>query len=310
MPPGTTQGGQSLYAQPRSVTDPSQCYFYHTIDLPGLGVIEGGDLRAGIDAYLGAVDFRDQRVLEIGTANGLLCFEMERRGADVVAYDLSSAQRWDIVPYEQYDYMGAVEGRRQHVDRINNAFWLGHRLVGSKAKMAYGSVYDVPGQIGAVDISTFGCVLLHVRDPFLALQSALRLTRSAAIVTEPCPEDYAGLTLTQRVLARIPLRATRRLAALLGMYGLMEFRPNTGAHEPNETWWTFSPDAILRMLGVLGFTRATVSFHTQMYRRSPTRLFTIVASRTHGRAIGEPRASLQGEQKLVRVGDQSTSTAT
>jgi len=49
---------------------------------------------------------------------------------------------------------------------------LSPRPHGSRARMVYGSVYAIPTAIGAVDVATFGSVLLHVRDPFIALQNA------------------------------------------------------------------------------------------------------------------------------------------
>ena len=70
------------YALPRVVTDLADCAFYHSMDLPGHGTVEGMfDLRGAVDEYLGGVDLRGKRVLELGTADGFLCFEMERRGA-------------------------------------------------------------------------------------------------------------------------------------------------------------------------------------------------------------------------------------
>ena len=63
--------------------------------------------------------------------------------------------------------------RKAIIKRLNNAFWLCHKAYNSKAKVVYGTVYEIPEEIGMVDISTFGSILLHVRDPFLALQNAL-----------------------------------------------------------------------------------------------------------------------------------------
>ena len=101
----TAPRGSAVYAEPRSVTDLEDCYFYHSMEIPGYGLVEGPwDLRGGVDDYLGGVDLRDKRVLEIGTASGFLCFTMEGRGAEVVAYDLSHEQSWDVVPYAQYDH--------------------------------------------------------------------------------------------------------------------------------------------------------------------------------------------------------------
>jgi hypothetical protein len=52
-----------IYAQPPSETASLEnCYFYHTIDLPGYGTIHGSwDLREHLDEYLGFVDFKDKR---------------------------------------------------------------------------------------------------------------------------------------------------------------------------------------------------------------------------------------------------------
>ena len=175
----------SVYAEPRTVTDLEDCYFYHSMELPGYGLVEGPwDLRGGVDDYLGGVDLRDKRVLEVGTASGFLCFTMEGRGADVVAYDLSDKQSWDVVPYAQYDHESFDSERREHLRKLNNSWWLAHRAFESSAKVVYGTVYEIPEEIGRVDVATYGNVLRHFRDPFLALERGLRLTTETAIVTE------------------------------------------------------------------------------------------------------------------------------
>ena len=80
-----------IYAPSRTITEISDCYFYHTIDLPGHGIIKDEwDLRTGLDSYLGHIQLTGKRVLEIGTANGFLCFEMEKRGAEMVAVEFKS----------------------------------------------------------------------------------------------------------------------------------------------------------------------------------------------------------------------------
>src|SRR5689334_17854377 len=90
-----------IFAVPKKVDDLADCYFYHTMELPGHGVIEGRDwdLRRGVDEYLGKVDFDGQRVLEIGPASGFLTFEMEKRGAEVVSVEVTAEHGWDFVPY-------------------------------------------------------------------------------------------------------------------------------------------------------------------------------------------------------------------
>ena len=91
---------QIVYAQPRLIDDINDCYFYHTMDVPGYGHVEGEwDLRGKESEYLGRIPLKGKRVLEVGTASGFLCFYMENQGAQVVAYDLSPAEDWDMVPY-------------------------------------------------------------------------------------------------------------------------------------------------------------------------------------------------------------------
>jgi len=178
-----------IYAKPGKSVSLEDCLFYHTMDVPGYGTILGPcDLRKGVRDYLGRVDFEGKRVLEIGTTDGFFCYYMESKGADVVAYDLSENHPWDIVPYARFsqsEYDRIVISRKDSIRRLSSAFWLCHHAFNSKAKMVYGTAYAVPQTIGPVDISTFGAILLHVRDPFFALQNALRLTKEIVIITEP-----------------------------------------------------------------------------------------------------------------------------
>jgi len=199
---------------------------------------------------------------------------MERQGAEVVAYDLSENQSWDVVPYVQYDYEEFIQKRKRHVRKINNAFWLCHRAFGSRAKVVYGDVYSVPTEIGLVDISTLCSILLHVRDPFLAMQKSLALTRETVIVTEPA--EAINLPNPLRRLKRV---LPRRLAA-----PPLWFQPDWRRSEPKETWWRLSPETVQRFMGVLGFGRSRVTYHYQLYRRGglqiPLRQFTVVGHRT------------------------------
>ena len=71
---------EGVYASPREIGDIKDSYFYHTIDLPVLGTVEGNwGLRNNIREYLGNVEFRNKRVLDVGCANGALSFFLESR---------------------------------------------------------------------------------------------------------------------------------------------------------------------------------------------------------------------------------------
>ncbi len=163
----------SVYAEPRAVTDLEECYFYHiSTEIPGYGLVEGPwDLRGGVDDYLGNVDLSGKRVLEVGTASG---FPLLHDGG-------AGRRRRRVRPVGQ-----AVVGRRartrstttrrsspiaaQHLRKLNNSWWLGHGAFESSAKVVYGTVYEIPEEIGRVQVATYGNVLRHFRDPFLALE--------------------------------------------------------------------------------------------------------------------------------------------
>ena len=66
--------------------------FYHTIELPNGEVLPGllsvERLRNRLTQFEIPADLRGKRVLDIGAWDGFYTFEMERRGAHVVALDL------------------------------------------------------------------------------------------------------------------------------------------------------------------------------------------------------------------------------
>jgi SAM-dependent methyltransferase len=254
-----------VYAEPKLVTDLSECHFYHCMDLPGYGAVAGEwDLRGGESDYLGAVDFSGKRVLEIGAASGHLTFWMERAGADVVAYDLSPRHSVDVIPYARTD-VSALDARlAEHIDRLNNGFWLAHSVYGSRARLVYGTVYAIPPQVGTFDIGVVGSVLLHLRDPFLALQNVTRHVRETIVVAENTP-----------LFGRLP-GAGRALGRFL------YFRPRAAKCDPPVTWWRLSPRAVQEMIAVLGFEHSDVRFHRQLFRGRSRRLFTVIGRRTHG----------------------------
>jgi hypothetical protein len=151
--------------------------------------------------------------------------------------------------------------RKNHIERLKNGWWFCHKTFNSKAKVAYGSVYNIPKELGPVDISTFGSILLHLRDPFAALQNASALTEETVIVTDVTPDQS---------VADLPA---------------MLFCPDFRRADPYDsaTWWILSPQVIIEFLGVLGFERTEVSYHTQRYQARDVGLYTVVGHRTRKR---------------------------
>lgn len=274
---------EDIYAAPRVITELSECAFYHTMDVPGVGRVEGHwDLRGGVEDYLGRVDFGGKRVLEVGPADGFLSFHMEALGASVVGYDLSEEYDWDFVPFARREHRMPA-GFKAGLRELNNAYWLCHRVFGSKGRVVYGRVYDIPEGIGPVDVATFGSVLLHLRDPFLALERALRLTRETAVVTDlfgdPSPRPL------DQTPARHAWRALRHIRDRVGGHA-MQFLPEARTGASNATWWYLPPTLVRRFLAVLGFEESSVSYHEQLYvgPGGPRKvaLYTVVARRTCG----------------------------
>jgi hypothetical protein len=271
----------NLFASPRIVNDISECYFYHVMDLPGYGEVgEEWDLRGGEEAYLGGVSLQGKRVLELGTASGYLCRYMESRGADVIGFDLPSERSWDLVPFARADIATYGVAIKNDIERLKNGWWFTHRLFGSKARVVYGNIYDIPEAIGPLDVATFGAILLHLRDPFQALYSALRLTREMAIVTEVHPEQPPGSPMGSTSPPESPSRKRRFLSN--PHQGQMFFVPAPGTTDPSAavTWWSFPPQVICQFLGVLGFEDQVVTEHSQCFMGKRARLYTVVGRRT------------------------------
>jgi hypothetical protein len=106
------------------------------------------------------------RVLDVGTASGFLTFEMERMGAEVVSLDADSPKCSFLLPFKDQlfttnrDEWEASYGR--FLDRMNDGYWLAHRLNKSKAKMAYTNVYSIPQELGQFDLAVIGQFLVHL----------------------------------------------------------------------------------------------------------------------------------------------------
>jgi SAM-dependent methyltransferase len=243
----------NIFAAPLKVEEVADCYFYHTMELPGYGVMNGDwDLRRGVDDYLGKVAFAGQRVLEIGPASGFLTFEMERRGAEVVSVEVTAEHGWDFVPYPASKLDEVLEPRRIVMQRLKNSYWFSHGVQHSKAKVYYGDVYNLPSSLGEFDIAVMGSVLLHCRDPLRIVEQCGKKARSLIIVDMFHP-DLEGAPIC-------------RLAP-------------TAQNFLWHTWWHFGTQFFTQFLAVMGFGTSETLMHQQHHRGMAHTLFTIVGQR-------------------------------
>lgn len=237
------------------------CYVYHWFDLPdGTELVGSWDLRQHWRDYLGHFDFSGQRVLEPGPASGFLSLKMEALGADLVAFDLPPGTAPDLLPLPSIPVEQVRKQQASAIDRVRNSWWYVHRLFGSQNKAAYGSIYQLPDCLGRFDVSVFGAILLHLANPFAALQAAAAITDRAIIVTDLFAEHLADRAV-------------------------MEFAPDAGGNNPMG-WWLISPLAVTRMLTALGFPNIRVLHHQHRHHPSLKReefttgtFFTVVATR-------------------------------
>jgi tRNA (mo5U34)-methyltransferase len=146
--------------------------WYHTIELPD-GVVTPGvyDHRRVVKRLPLPESFRGKRCLDVASSDGFWAFEMARRGADeVVSVDLADAGK--------QDWQGAPgPDRTAGSGRAAEAFALCRRALGFDIARYDMSVYDVsPKSLGTFDFVFMGNILLHLRDPFLALQQVRTVT--------------------------------------------------------------------------------------------------------------------------------------
>ena len=239
------------------------CLFYHTIELPGRGLVVGPwDLRGTEADYTGHVDFKGKRVLEIGPASGGLTVFMERSGAEVDCFDGSQEHAVDILPSHKVDVRAHEAAGRVILQRFCNAWLYTKQALNLRASVRYGDIYAIAEAPGSYDIVLLGAILLHLRSPFSVVHRACLAARDTVIVTD---------------LVTVGMESAE--------FNLLAFNPSRG--ESLSSWWSFSPGAIINMLELHGFTDHAVTYHNQMHYPlgdyskdlQPARMFTVVAHR-------------------------------
>jgi tRNA (mo5U34)-methyltransferase len=161
----TVEGGESNLLQ-----RVKEIPWYHTIELAP-GVVTSGefDLRPYVDRHQLPERMDGMRALDVATFNGFWAFEMERRGAEVVALDLDDPSDLD---------WPAFRPRVVPPDSIGRGFRLAREALGSKVERVETSIYDAdPQALGTFDFAFCGSLLIHLRNQFGALDRINALLR-------------------------------------------------------------------------------------------------------------------------------------
>jgi tRNA (mo5U34)-methyltransferase len=193
--------------------------WYHSMDLaPGVVTPGWFDLRPIVDR-LPWPDVRGKRCLDVGTSNGFLAFELERRGADeVVAVEIASHEQWDWE--EHVGELGPQYQRHAEGPEPGLGFKLARELLGSSVRLERATVYQLePSTLGRFDVVVCGSLLLHLRDPLGAL----------AAIRSVC--DDVLLSANQVDLLRSVVRRRLPLFRLDGTSGIAQWwLPNAAGH--------------------------------------------------------------------------------
>jgi tRNA (mo5U34)-methyltransferase len=114
--------------------------WYHTMEVaPGLTTAGWFDLRPVVNT-LPWPDVRGKRCLDIGTFDGFLAFEMERRGAaEIVCTDVASHADWDHLPRQRAEAVAFWEARG---GEKGAGFRIAAEILGSNARREWINIYD------------------------------------------------------------------------------------------------------------------------------------------------------------------------
>lgn len=253
--------------------------WYHVIEVAPDVVTPGWfDLRPIVDK-MPWPDVSGKRCLDVGTYDGFLAFELERRGAsEVVATDILDHRQWDW-PVHMRSWAGPKLAEVAGVK--GEGFRIAKEVLGSRVERVECSVYDLsPERLGRFDVVVCGSLMLHLRDPLRALEA----------IRSVCGERF--LSAEQVRLGTSLLHAGTPIAALDGTSDLCQ-------------WWIPNAAGHRRMVEAAGFE---IERHTRPYsipyrgagdrslapralgRRALRRLATGNDGVPHAAVLAKPRA--------------------
>ena len=233
-----------VFATPRMGLRREDCDFYHTMEIPGVGLVEGQwDLRRGVDAYLGGVDLNNRRVLEIGPASEVLTFEMEKRGADVTAIEVKEDPGWGLCA------LSKLHPRARS--------WPSTRAYAALEKLVVvqSSSIQIPRKAhftrtSMISLARLGSSMLQLWEPYC-------FTRAPPLqILEQCARRADTLVITDMYSPELEGSPFCQLL------------PSAGTDNWH-TWWKFSTDFFTQFLGVMQFTSVTTTHEQQPHQGRP-----------------------------------------
>jgi tRNA (mo5U34)-methyltransferase len=191
--------------------------WYHSIELAEDLVTPGWfDLRPIVET-MPWPDVAGKRCLDVGTYDGFLAVELERRGAaEVVATDIGGHEDWDWLPRDLA--RGAEKELGELAGEKGAGFCIAAEALESSVRREVCSIYDLtPDRFGTFDVVVCGSLLLHLRDPFRAL-AAVRSVCSGVFLSA----ETIDLPLT----VSHPRRPSMHIVGSIGQWAI----PNAAGH--------------------------------------------------------------------------------
>jgi SAM-dependent methyltransferase len=146
------------------------------------------DIKHCEKEYLGCLDFRGKKVIDIGAGCGYASFLMEQMGAEVVSHEVPDGTYWD-----KKIYPNSKKTRKSENENLINAYWYNHNKFKSNNKLFLWDLYKkLPRDLGDFDIAIFAMVISHMRDPMLALMNVLYRTKERVVIVNPFPYYEEG----------------------------------------------------------------------------------------------------------------------
>lgn len=212
---------------PYSEIDIKDCIWYHSYEFNRdiEGIVCEYDLDPYLDKFLLPDDMEGKTFLDIGTASGFFSFQMERRGAEVVSFDLGLDDQPDQIPHPNAP--DRSKENRIFIEKLHKSYWYAHQYFNSKARVVYGTVMGMPKWLGEFDVTFMGSILQHLRDPLGAIIEADRHTKHTLVICEACVKSNDPILLFQGK-----------------------------AYNSNPQWWTWwkmSPAFLVAALETLGY---------------------------------------------------------
>jgi tRNA (mo5U34)-methyltransferase len=219
--------------------------WYHRIEVrPGLVTPGINDSPHNLQMLELPAECAGMRVLDIGARDGYFSFELERRGADVLAID--------YMPPEQ------------------TGFPIAARLLGSRVVFRQANIYQLtPAEIGTFDLVLFLGLLYHLPDPMRAIRIVRRLCRGRMYLETLVIDE--GLLLPDGSEAPLA-ELDDRLAAI----PLMQFFPGSAYNGDPTNYWGPNVRCVEAML-------AESEFHVERIARVPRRALFQCAAVSDGK---------------------------